>query len=189
MEKNKKNNKSILLILFIMILIGTIGYGAYSYYWTEGTITLDTDYVITDSFGVSLTEKYYEYGSLYENTIADFMSGNYEARFQCNREDGNYVCTSIMELYNRGSLDVVVSIEDLNVIAESNGDELTIDSVTTNWENGSNELAPENYATYVITAVIPIPGHTDELQVLEAPVENMSVDVVANYSLKIEQVH
>ena len=102
-SKKKDKKKLLILVLFLFAIVGIAGYGAYSYFWTDGTITGRSDTVTISSFDPQVSYN------------GSFIGNGGEITLTCpNTANGTGVidCSGTIEVYNNGGTDIEVSVSN-----------------------------------------------------------------------------
>lgn len=197
MDDNKiKNNirkKTILLILLIFALIGTVGYGVYSYHWTDSDITAESYSLQLDNFDVSLYYGMYYLGNDYSNH--DSSSGGGECQ---KNSDGSFDCEWSTDIKNNGSKDVSVVLSDFDVTATLDGSEVDVEVVNlrTNWENNTTTLSVNDYEHWrdarksieIYATIIP-PGAGEEPVDVTDYIEEQEFYAMVSFKTTATEIH
>ena len=182
-DKNGKK-KTVIALLAIFAIIGVVGYGVYSYYWTQGNITATSYYIELDKFDVSLYMDMHFLGEGW-NDINESMTGG-----ECeNNNNGTYTCTWRQEISNNGSKSVVVEALDIEVSAPYGDSQLAVSDVTTNWENNTKTLEAGAFREYFeVTATLTLPGGGEAQQATDF-VDRVEITPTVTYKFRATEVH
>lgn len=151
MSKKKDKKKSLILVLLLFTVIGLAGYGVYSYFWTDGGFSGESDTVEVASFDPRI-------GSSEGNFVGDggsltLICGDSESG------SGTVTCTGAVDVYNNGGTDITVAVDEDTVSADKtnihvdNG-EVTVGTPTFSWSNTT--ISPNSSETLTITVPVDV---------------------------------
>ena len=192
MKKNKKSNKKklIAIFLFLFALSGVIGYGAYSYYWTQGSYETEEETINIIAFDPEI----YEGGEQY------FLGNGGTIELNCNNSSSTgkdtIECGASATIINSGGTPILVEASNVsfNVDVPSNVDvdysdaSITFDGAT------SIEIAPGEDADMNIYLPLVIDNGTDNgdggssAVEVHAPVSGGDITVSVDLNLVATQV-
>lgn len=190
----KKNNKKKFLgvFLFLFALAGVVGYGAYSYYWTDGSVSSNTESIEVASFNPTL----------YVNGEHTFLHIGDESgiTLDCpSTSNGVEVvtCTGTVEVYNNGDTDIILSVDtddsEISTHQESGSVNTNVTDVTYSWS--STSVSPGSYSTLTVTAYIDFDNGTsggfdgDSAEYVLYAVSGGTTEVTANVVIIATQAH
>ena len=185
MKKVKKNNKKKLLIIFLFLfaLAGVVGYGVYSYYYTQGEVTSNSDSIEVLSFDPEI----------YIDGNTSFLGSGGSVELNCpssTRGGETLTCTGEVTVYNNGDTAFNVEIEDASASESHNGYiETSVGDPEFSWDY--TYLEEGDYATLSISVPVTISGggaSSEPVEVSDA-VNGGDVTVTANFKIKATQVH
>lgn len=198
--KNKDNKKMLVLVLLLVAVIGVVGYGTYSYYFTQGEFAQDTSYYdnyiqITDSFfprvgSGSSSAGYNEFlgnGGTMELECPEYSSGH--ERIQC---------TGSLIIDNSGSVAFNLNYDDASAEATSSEVETYAETPTFSWSGGtpsdngvvlsSGGRATLNISVYVNVGKNETISSSDAEEVF-APVSSGNLSASVRFKVTATQVH
>ena len=182
--KNKK--KLTIGILAAVALVGTVGYGAYSYYWAKGDFSTNSDTIKVTSFNPTVYN-------------GSFISSGYSGvTLECDKEyaGGNdlVTCTATQDVTNDGGTDITVEEYNLNISDQTDNSEIgyTIGTPDTSWS--SSRLAPGETGTLTISVPVQFDngstnGTSSSPEEVTSPVEGGEIELSASFKIKATQVH
>ena len=190
--KNKK--KFLALFIFLFALAGVIGYGVYSYYWTDGTVTSNTEQITISSFNPTFS---------IDGDHKFIHSENGQITLSCpSTSTGSELvqCTGTVDVYNDGDTYITLSVDtsdseitSYSQYSSSKGISHSVSSVDYYWSDST--LAPGSSATLTITAYVDIDNGTNygsggsEAEYVTSAVEGANIDVTASLKIVATQVH
>jgi hypothetical protein len=198
--KNKDNKKMLVLVLLLVAVIGVVGYGTYSYYFTQGEFSHYTAYYdnyiqITDSFfprigSGSTGTGYNEFlgnGGTMELECPEYSSGH--ERIQC---------TGSLIIENSGSVAFNLNYDEASASATSSGVDTYAETPTFSWSGGtpsdngvvvsSGGRATLNISVYVNVGEKETISSSDAQEVFE-PVSSGELSASASFKVTATQVH
>ena len=189
MKKNKKSNKKqlILIFLFLFAISGVIGFGAYSYYWTQGSYETEEETINIIAFDPEV----YNHGSQF------FLGNGGTIPLSCGTNSSNghetITCTGDATIFNYGGTDITLEVENESVdVSYLSGVDVDYSGAT--FELGTTTLSPNEQTTITVTVPLVIDNGTtsgdggyEPVQV-SAPVSGGEFTVSANFKLKATQV-
>ena len=158
----KKNKIKILVIALLLFTItGTVGYGVYSYYFTEGSYSTPES-LDGNNNTIYLNGKFSpRAGSSYS---ANFLSGEHDLNLTCgeiNTSTGIVECTGSVDVFNNGSSDIYVEVNDNDSYAAKYGDHFTGDpSYRYSWTNTT--ISPNSYESLTVTTTAHVEIGTND---------------------------
>ena len=195
-----KNNKRKLIILALLLFaaIGFSGFGAYSYYWTQGNF--DT------KEGTIRTDKSFDPEGIYEINYDSNGNPSYNYQylgsggvvdFSCTNDANGYLtCTGLSPVYNNGNTTVSVTYQNFSVTSSSGDIDVSSVTPTYKWVYGDNQestsssisLDSGESATLVTTFSLPVyVGIPSEAEEVNAPVTGVNSDLTMSIDLYSEQ--
>ena len=145
-----KNNKKKLFILALLLFtaFGVVGYGVYSYYYTEGTVDTesasseDSDNVIriTGSFNPT-TNTSGESGSSGSSGSGGFLGNGGTLYLECPETTSGHetiTCSTTVSVYNEGSTGIYVNYYDASSDASSSDATVSAESPRLEWSGDSS---------------------------------------------------
>ena len=193
MEKKKQSKKKLVfLALLLFAVIGTVGYGVYSYYWTEGNfanpsggyeneIVIDADYdpeVITDGS----TQSFLGNGGTLVLTCPERSSG---------KETIN--CTGTISVLNNGSSSINVEVLDIEGYASSDDSGISVEAGTPQFNWTTTTISSKDRTNLTVTVPVTINNGTtggldsDEAEYVTDPVSGGNVSASVDFKLKSTQ--
>ena len=151
MSKKKDKKKSLILVLLLFAVIGLAGYGVYSYFWTDGDFSGQSDTVEVASFDPRIG---YSDGN--------FVGDGGSLTLICDDSEsgsGTVTCTGAVDVYNNGGTDITVEVDenevstDTNEIHVDNG-EVTVGTPTFSWSNTT--ITPNSSETLTVTVPVDV---------------------------------
>ena len=205
----KNNKKKILLIaLLLFVVVGFASYGAYSYYYTQGSFDTvrasdeSSDNVIRITGSFNPTMDGYSSGSSGSGSSGSAFLGNGGTIYlDCPEKSGGHdtiTCTATLSVYNSGSTSIYVSYYDTSFSASSSDADVSISSSSMGWgsnEGGSSEtyISSGSSSTLYISVDVNIGNSTNvsynEPQLVTDPVLGGSLTVYASLTLSATQYH
>ena len=189
MKKNNKSNKKklIAIFLFLFALSGVIGYGAYSYYWTQGSYETEEETINIIAFDPEV----------YNHSSEFFLGNGGTLPLSCEKEQSNghetVECYGDATISNKGGTDITLAVENSSVDL-SYIDGVDIDYSGATFTLGAETLAPGEQTTITVRVPLVIDNGTangdggyDPVEV-HAPVSGGEFTVSANFKLKATQV-
>lgn len=185
-EKKKDKKKIVILLLIIFAVVGIAGYGAYSYYWTQGDVNGVGDVIEIAAFNPQTTI----------NESTSFLGEGGSIVIECpDSITGNesLTCTGSILVSNDGDTDITVEVleatSDINDSAT--GFEVTVSDPSFNWT--TRTITAGQSATLNISVPAEVSsdfGSDSSVYVSSEPPEiDGSVSVLVNFKLKATQVH
>ena len=189
-ESNKKDKKKLLiLILLLFAVIGVTGYGAYSYFWTQGSFSGTSDSVSVASFDP-------------ETSVNGFVGSGGSVTLTCpDSTMGNETvdCTGTVTVYNNGGTDITVSTSSIS----ANTNDLSDDNVTAtvgtpNFSWSNTTIAANNSENLTITVPVTLSSDfgSSESVSRSTPYNgdtydgyDDAIEVTVDFNLKAAQVH
>lgn len=192
---NKKDKKkSIIFVLLLVAVIGIAGYGAYSYFWTEGTYEAYTsDSVTIASFNpeIEIDGDYYFVG---EGGTVTLTCEN------TSTGGGTVDCTGSYKIYNHGGTPITVSAYDGEATVEPyNGGDYSSENisgtpgdVSFSWSDST--IAEDEYETLTISVPVTITSDFSSSSPVERPgstgiYDGEALEVTVDFKIKASQVH
>ena len=102
--------KTMIIVVGILVICGTVGFGVFSYYYANGSMTMATDTNYTSIFNPVVS-----FNGGYENFIADSSS---DIELDCQDETNvgeEVVCTGYLTVYNEGTNSIRVEVYDMSL--------------------------------------------------------------------------
>lgn len=187
MEKSNKK-KIIAIFLFLFALSGIIGFGAYSYYWTQGSYDTDEESINVIAFDPEV--------SPYNDNFS-FLGNSTSLELECEKNQSNgketIVCSATADIRNDGNTNITLGIDDEEIVLTA-PDGVDVSYSGYSFSLGSYELAPDERT--VLTVYVPLSidngtadgdGDSEPVQV-SAPVAGGEITVSANFRLIATQV-
>ena len=190
-SKKQDKKKLLILVLFLFAVVGLAGYGAYSYFWTQGSFSGKSDDVQVASFDPQV-----EYNG-------DFLGDGGTVTLQCPESttgSGTVTCTGTLSVYNNGGTDITIAVNDGATASVSpiNHDSATATAGTPEFNIDDNNLSSGEYGYVEISVPVTINsdfGSNEEVYRDSAYTnsDNYSypdaIEVTVNFSLTAAQVH
>ena len=188
MKKNNKSNKKklIAIFLFLFALSGVIGYGAYSYYWTQGSYETEEETINIIAFDPEV----YNHGSQF------FLGNGGTIPLSCDDQSNGHdtiTCTGDATIINAGGTDITLEVENASVdVSDLSG--VNIDYSGATFELGTSTLAPGGQTYITVTVPLEIDNGTaagdggSSAVEVSAPVAGGEITVSARLKLKATQV-
>lgn len=151
MSKKKDKKKSLILVLLLFAVIGLAGYGVYSYFWTDGDFSGQSDTVEVASFDPRIG--YSDGNFVGDGGSLTLICGDSESG------SGTVTCTGAVDVYNNGGTDITVEVDenevstDTNEIHVDNG-EVTVGTPTFSWSNTT--ITPNSSETLTVTVPVEV---------------------------------
>ena len=154
MTKNTK--KALIMALLLFTFIGVVGYGVYSYYYTEGSVATpsasgdenaDNVIRITGSFNPTFTTGGSSGSS---GSGGSFLAQGGTVTLDCPSITGGYetiTCTASVTVHNEGSTEISVYYDDEYASASSEDVTVSAGSPSLSWGSSSSE-----YSSTIISA-------------------------------------
>ena len=195
MEKKKQSKKKlVLLTLLLFAVIGTVGYGVYSYYWTQGNfdnsssgseneIVIDADYdpeVITNTS--SSTQSFLGNGGTLVLTCPERSGG---------KETIN--CTGTISVLNNGSSSIYVEVLDIEGYASSDDDGISVEAGTPQFNWTTTTISSKDRTNLTVTVPVTINNGTtggldsEDAEYVTGPVSGGNVSASVDFKLKSTQ--
>lgn len=151
MSKKKDKKKSLILVLLLFTVIGLAGYGVYSYFWTQGGFSGQSDTVEVASFDPRIG--YSEGNFVGDGGSLTLICGDSESG------SGTVTCTGEVDVYNNGGTDITVEVDEnevstsTNEISVDNG-KVTVGTPTFIWSETT--ITPNSSQTLTITVPVEV---------------------------------
>ena len=198
--KNKK--KIFVLALLLFAAIGVIGYGVYSYYYTEATFenetasSEDSDNVIriTGSFN-PITDASGPSGA---TATSSFLGNGGELSLECPETTGGHEtinCTASLTVRNEGSTEIRVQYYDVSSDASSSEATVSVDSTSLNWGSYDYDnytyISPGSSATLYASVDVNV-GSSSSIDsgdgvYVDSPVSSGSLEAYVSFRLEARQ--
>ena len=188
MEKKDKK-KVIILALLLFVISGVVGYGVYSYYWTEGSFSGIGSTIDVAAFDPQTTidsdSDFLGHGGTLHMTCPDSTKGN-----------ESMSCTGSVLITNNGDTGVTIEVFDANSGAYNLGPEDSTFSIETSdpsfsWT--STTISAGDSATLTITVPFTASsnyGSTEAVEVGEdAKDESSAIGITTEFKLRATQAH
>jgi len=198
MEKKKNNKKKVLLIILLLIVIfGSIGYGVYSYYYTQGTVHTDEETIEIKSFNPVL---YYSsgYEFLHGTHTESSVSCSYES-YNSTRHEAVYNCSSHDTVVNQGSTAIKLEISNIQFnYTPSDASNISISNQKVEYNENDNPLQVDAgtdidftvSCTLTIGNISSDPSQiSDDAQYASTPVTGAEVTVDLEYNISATELH
>ena len=192
MKKKKGNNKKFLATFLLLFAIaGVIGYGAYSYYWTDGSVTSGTQHIEVSSFNPT----FYVDGS---HEFINSTQGSISLSCPSTSSGSEQVeCTGSISVYNQGDSDITVEIDSSNSGVSTYGSSSSLNASITDvdYDWSSTTISPGSSETLYVTVYVDIDNglgssaSVDNPEYVTSAVPGGTVNVTANLKIIATQVH
>ena len=206
MKNNKNKKKLLIIVLLLFAAIGVTGYGAYSYYWAEGSFGSNSNGA--SSGGFIKTDKRFnpqgsnEYDEEYDYNKMGFLGNGGQIKLTCSEEDndGYRTCSGYSPVSNDGNISIIVSYSNFGLQSEGNVVDVSSITPTYKWvykdDNGVERessastitLDEDQEATLVTTFKIKVGTGTTAQQVT-APVIGSTSNLTMTIDLKADQYY
>lgn len=196
---SKKRNL-LVIILLLLAIVGLSGYGAYSYFATEGSFDTeeasddDADNLIriTGEFKPVVDEAT-SGGSGYENHYLGNGGSIYLTCPSTTTGHETITCSTTVTVRNEGTTDIYVEAEGLDAEAYvSDNDDITATASNPRFSWDNYTLSPNSSRTLTIyvDVAVGMDSNDDDTEVLvSGPVEDGSVSASVDFKLKATQAH
>jgi hypothetical protein len=209
MKNNKNKKKLLIIVLLLFAAIGVTGYGAYSYYWAEGSFRSYDDSIDENGTGGKIrTNKSFnpqgsnEYDEENDYNQMGFLGNGGRIKLTCSEEDndGYRTCSGYSPVSNDGNISIIVSYSNFGLQSEGNVVDVSSITPTYKWvyedDNGvereSSEstitLGENQSATLVTTFKIKVGTGSTAQQVTE-PVIGSTSNLTMTIDIEADQYH
>ena len=181
--KEKNNKRKILIILLLFAIVSMIGYGVYSYYWTEGNFKSEAQ-IISYGFNPTFYDGMDEDGYTF---IGDGYISQSLHSYTCyvdTRDDTIYHCSQGQLVNNQGTSPVIFEAIDISVTKEDDANLATISNIT---NNGQQVIQPGD--TGYVSANADLIINDSGQEVTEPVYDGDFVKIKFEYKIKATEVH
>lgn len=203
MKKNKK--KGLVLALLLFAAIGFAGFGAYSYYYTEGNFQNDTASYEEDDNVVRITESFNPIaettgGPSGSSGSSSFLGNGGTMALDCPETTGGHetiTCTGTLTVKNEGSTTIRVSYQNGSSSASSSDATVSADDPDFYWgsyDDGYSytTISAGSSETLHVSVDVNV-GDTSSIsgsdaQIVYAPVESGTLTAYVNFGLTATQI-
>ena len=211
MEKKRDKKKLLVLGLLLFAVVGLAGYGVYSYYYTEGTMSTEEPSDDSDNV-IHITGEFNP--KVYQSSgIDDFLGNGGTINLTCPSKAGmneKITCEATVEVKNDGTTPIRVKYSDVSSGASSeDGIDVYAGNPSISWSNPDHNVYDEGYgdsdgsfktieagsSEYIDIEVEVSVGSSnsnsisnDEPQLVTAPVSAGSLNAYASFRLEAKQV-
>ena len=190
MKKNKK--KLLVMALLLFTFFGVVGYGVYSYYYTEGTINTNPASDASSDNVIQITGSFNPYVSQ-DSGITTFLGNGGTIELSCPERAGmneTITCSASVHVYNGGSRTVRVSYYDTYANATSSDAEVSAGSPRLRWSGSNNSYttisanSSEELYIDVDVEVGDSDSHTSgQAQLVTEPIDAGSLNAYVSFRL------
>lgn len=177
--KNKK--KLIVIVLLLLLAVGITGFGVYSYYWAQGTVTTENNYAT-----ISLTRQFYPKT---DANGSSYLGSGGSISLNCpTPEDGDtsVTCTGSLVVENDSTESISLSIVDDSVSTYSGSEKVSLGEPSIYCP--SDYISPNGTATVTFSVVATL-GTGNVPEEVSEPVTGEEVNVSIDFDLKATQYH
>ena len=174
----KDKKKLIVIVLLLLLAVGFTGFGVYSYYWAQGTVsTGDTKPTIylTRSFQPSVNGNYLGSGGSLTLTCPTPSDG-----------DTSVTCTGSLTVQNDSTESISLSVSNATARITNESDKISLGSVS--YDCPSGYISSNDSATVSFSVVATLGTGTEPEQVSE-PVTGETVPISVDFELEATQYH
>jgi len=181
-SKKKDKKKIIVIALFLFAVLALGGYGAYSYYWTEGNFSGSTSVEVTafdPETTIDNSSNFLGSGGTLHISCPDSTTGNEEL-----------TCTGSVEVTNNGGTPITVDVFD-GSSSEYEAYNLNVNpsSPSFNWTEATLSAGESKTLNISVPArVVSDYGSSSPVQTT-SPYEGGHVNVAVHMKLRATQVH
>jgi hypothetical protein len=178
-----KNKKKLVIILVLLLLaVGFAGYGVYSYYWAEGSVTQGDNYPT-----ISLTRQFYPVVDIDGSQYYLGESRNIDLTCPTPSDgDTSVTCTGSLVVYNDSTERISLWIDEQNATTYSGSDKVSLGEPSFSYSQGY--ISPRGTTTVNFSVVATL-GTGDEPEQVYEPVTGEEVSVSINFDIKATQYH
>ena len=194
MIKNKK--KALIMVLLLFTFFGVVGYGVYSYYYTEGTITTPSASDENSNNVIRITGSFNPYVDQ-SSGISTFLGNGGTVDLSCPSKVGvneTITCTAQLEVRNYGSTPIRVSYDNVYGNATSSDVDVATGSASLDWANSNNSytILPAGSSEYLDIELDVYVGSSETVssdtpQLVTEPVSAGSVNAYVSFRLDATQ--
>ena len=195
-----KKRKLLIIALLLFAVIGIAGYGAYSYYYTESTMSTETPNDANADNVIRITGEFNPWVSV-PSLSEGFLGNGGSIALVCPEKTGinkQITCESTVEVQNNGSTPIRVSYSNFYTSASSDDISVSVANSHIGWNDSSNSyivIEPSSHSNLYISAIVNVgnPGNNnignDEPELVTGPVESGSLTAYASFSLSATQLN
>lgn len=191
-KESKKQDKKKLLILVLLLfaVVGLAGYGVYSYYWTQSTLSGNSNDVTIAAFDpeVSVTSGFLGDGGEITLVCPDSSTG-----------EGTVTCTGELQVTNNGGTAITVSTSNPNVTVSpfnGNGASASAGTPSFSWSNTTIATGTSETLTISVPVYISSDFASDEAVYRSSEYDSNgsgdyedSLEVKVGFKITASQVH
>lgn len=141
MKKNNNKKKMLVIVLLLVVMLGVVGYGAYSYYYTIGTLNTPAATSTGDENVINITGSFNPYVTDEGESSSDrFLGAGGSVTLSCPQTIGpneTFYCESSLTVHNSGSTPISVSYYDFDPNISSDDVTVSIESSSISWDNSN----------------------------------------------------
>ena len=206
MKNNNDKKKILIIVLLLVAMIGVVGYGAYSYYYTQGEFeqedaTSESDDNVITITGVFNPEYYISPTSGQSDSGSNFLGRGGTLNLSCPETTGGHErieCTASVEIRNQGSTGIYVDYHDAYASASSSDTDVYAESPSFSWSDDSyseygHYISNGSSITLYVSVYVDV-GENDyissgDAQFVDAPVSSGSLDASVSFRISATQSH
>ncbi len=190
MEK-KDRKKLLVLILLLFAVVGTVGYGVYSYYWTQGNYENETSAGSGDDATIYLNGKFDP-----EIENGSFLSDGQTIELTCPESGGKgtVTCTGNVTIVNEGTTKISVETLDGESSVSKDG-YIDVTAKTTSFTWTSETINAGSSETLYVSVDVDVDNGTtnginsSEAEEVTNSVPGGSFTVKTSFKIKATQVN
>lgn len=180
--ENMKNKKKLVIILVLLLAVGFAGYGVYSYYWAQGSVTQGDNYPT-----ISLTRQFYPVVDI--NGSQSYLGESRNIDLTCptpSDGDTSVTCTGSLVVYNDSTESISLWVDEEHATVNSESDKVSLGAPSFSY---SQDYISPRARTTVNFSVVATLGTGDEPERVYEPVTGEEVSVSINFDIKATQYH
>ncbi len=200
MEKKKDRKKLLVIALFLFAVIGLTGYGAYSYYATQGSFDTERATSEDDDNVIRITGSFNPVvdGTADSNSGNGFLGEGGTIDLDCPETSGGHetiTCTASVQVRNEGSTGITVEVEDGSSSANVESGNITVsaENPSFNWSENRTTISAGQSETLGISVDVNVGSSSevsDDNEVLvDTPVAGGEIKASVSFRLVATQNH
>ena len=195
MERKKNKKKLLVIILFLLAVVGVAGYGAYSYYYTQGEFTTEDAYDDDDENVIRITGEFNPTldGMGSSGSGSAFLGNGGSVDLECPETTTGHetiTCSAKVTVKNEGTTPIYVEVLGGSADATSTIP-VSAENPTYNWENNAKIISANSSSELKIFVDVNVGSDdtisSDTPQLVDGPVESGSLEASVSFRIKATQ--